>query len=790
MHRTLEQLGQAQREARSGFWDWDIKMGRLSWTAEFFDLFGIAFTDNPTFDLWTAAVHPDDREPAMLTISRSIKERTPLDNQYRIVLPGGEVRWIHALGNTTRDRADEPISMSGICVDITARKQAEDALHESERRFRDLFNNSLSGIALHEIVVNGQGEPIDYIFLEANPAFETQTGTRVADILGRRATEVYPGVEASGLIHTYGEVALGGQPISLDSFFEPLRRHYHISAFQVGRGRFAAVFNDVTQRVLHEREIERLGLLYATLSQINQAIVRVKSHADLVREVTRIAVEFGGFKLAWIGEHNPRTRMVTPLGWAGDAVATVQDVRHSSDDGVEHQCLCGRTIRENRSSVVNDLSADPEMDAWHAAMKQAGIGAAAVFPVRVRGAVWGIFGVYAGESGVFQDKEIALLEEAALDIGYALEHIESEAQRRQEEKLRLLSTAILGVLNEPLTLKESSDAILGLIKRETGLDAVGIRLSSGDDFPYFCQEGFDKDFLLAENSVILRDQTGSVCRGADGRPCLECTCGMVLSGKCGPPNDNVTLGGSIWTNDSVALAESLHGHDPRLRPRDRCVHEGFLSVALIPIRVGERTFGLLHLNHRRRDRFTLETIRFFEGLTATLGLAVERKRAEETLRDTKRFLASTLDALSSHIAVIDASGEIVLTNKAYRKFAEQNGIDPHAVSEGTNYLAVCDTAQGEWSEQAVPFGEGIRQVLHGSLPSFELEYPCHSPDMKRWFIGHVTPFDGDGPRRVVVSHENITERKRAAEACGSQVNLSVQLPREIVSRSFSWRRQD
>jgi len=138
-----------------------------------------------------------------------------------------------------------------------------------------------------------------------------------------------------------------------------------------------------------------------------------------------------------------------------------------------------------------------------------------------------------------------------------------------------------------------------------------------------------------------------------------------------------------------------------------------------------------------------------------------RKQAEEALRESERFLASTLDGLSSHIAVIDASGEIVLTNKAYREFASQNGGDPRAVSEGANYIAICDAAQGEGSLEAAPFGEAIRRVLAGSCLSFELEYPCHSPDRKRWFIGRVTPFRGDGPRRAVVAHEDITERKKA-----------------------------
>ncbi len=150
-----------------------------------------------------------------------------------------------------------------------------------------------------------------------------------------------------------------------------------------------------------------------------------------------------------------------------------------------------------------------------------------------------------------------------------------------------------------------------------------------------------------------------------------------------------------------------------------------------------------------------------EGIVIIFRDITERKRADEALRKSERFLRSTVDGLTAHIAVLDDRGEIILTNKAYRDFGARNGIEPRTVSEGANYLAVCDTASGEHSEDAAPFAEGLREVLSGKRRSFELEYPCHSPDEERWFIGHVTPFDGEGPRQVIVAHEDITKRKQA-----------------------------
>jgi hypothetical protein len=81
------------------------------------------------------------------------------------------------------------------------------------------------------------------------------------------------------------------------------------------------------------------------------------------------------------------------------------------------------------------------------------------------------------------------------------------------------------------------------------------------------------------------------------------------------------------------------------------------------------------------------------------------------------------------------------------------------VTEGTNYLRVCESARGDQSEGAA-FAEGIRSVLSDELEEFEIEYPCHSPDEPRWFVGRVLPFTNGGAPQAVAMHENITERKR------------------------------
>src|SRR5208283_3189849 len=193
--------------------------------------------------------------------------------------------------------------------------------------------------------------------------------------------------------------------------------------------------------------------------------------------------------------------------------------------------------------------------------------------------------------------------------------------KRLEEQERL-EHSVLEHLN---LMGGSEDAILDIlqmIKQSTGFEAVGIRLRKDADFPYYVQAGFSADFLRTENTLTVSGPDGGLGRDKDGNISLECTCGLVISGRTDPANPLFTAGGSFWTNDSFPLLYLPSDQDPRLYPRNRCIHEGFHSFALIPLRVGKDIVGLLQLNDRRKDQFTLEMIHFFEGLGSSIGIAL------------------------------------------------------------------------------------------------------------------------------------------------------------------------
>ena len=107
-----------------------------------------------------------------------------------------------------------------------------------------------------------------------------------------------------------------------------------------------------------------------------------------------------------------------------------------------------------------------------------------------------------------------------------------------------------------------------------------------------------------------------------------------------------------------------------------------------------------------------------------------------------------------NVAVVDRDGTIVAVNGAWRAFAMENGGDPVRVSEGANYLAVCHGARGDQSGYAAAFAEGLRAVLAGQERNYEVEYPCHSPTERRWYVGTAWPLESNGARLAIVTHHN------------------------------------
>ncbi|MFM1941100.1 MAG: hypothetical protein RI897_82 [Verrucomicrobiota bacterium] len=326
-----------------------------------------------------------------------------------------------------------------------------------------------------------------------------------------------------------------------------------------------------------------------------------------------------------------------------------------------------------------------------------------------------------------------------------------------------LVSAVLRVVNSAQTVREAVHRVVQILRKATGMEAVAIRLQQDEDFPYVATEGFSPEFVAAENSVASRNPDGTRCRDAGGAVQLECTCGLVLGGRADPKHPLLTPRGSAWTNQSRQLAEQPKEIDPRHRPRNRCIHDGYASIALIPIRAQGVPVGLLQLNHRREGCFDPATISMLEDIGDDLGVALERLRTAEQVSEMDARLREANDLMQlilghTHIMTVylDRQFNFIWVNQAYANACRQ---EP-AFFPGKNHFDLYPHAENE----AI-----FRRVLDSGEPYFVTAKPFTFPDQPErgvtywdWSLVPVLHPDA-GVTGLVLTLSEVTERKRAEE---------------------------
>ena len=172
--------------------------------------------------------------------------------------------------------------------------------------------------------------------------------------------------------------------------------------------------------------------------------------------------------------------------------------------------------------------------------------------------------------------------------------------------------------------------------------------------------------------------------------------------------------------------------------------------------------ALVETLHRTEQRLEELTAGEVDTFSNSAGRTFLLQRSQEQLRRleaTKQ--AAILNALPAHVALLDNDGRIVSVNARWSEYARANGFRGPGHGVGQNYLAICALAGAQGSPDAERIGAGLRAVLRGESESFSIEYPCHSPTERRWYLLTATPVDSGRPHGAIVTHSDISERTLA-----------------------------
>lgn len=328
-------------------------------------------------------------------------------------------------------------------------KKIEEA-RASESRYHNLFARMLDGMAVHEIITDEQGKATDYRFLELNEAFERLTGLKGEAVVGHTVREVMPAIEQEW-IDIYGAVALTGEPARFEQYAAPLGRYFEVLAYSPQPRQFVTVFSDVTAQKQWARSLQRLNRALRTLSQGNQALVRAASEPELLDSVCRVAVEEGGYRLAWVGYGNQGKEVALQAAYAKGKDHRATALTEVAPDF--HVCPYWEQMLNRRETVV--VNTDVARDACDlcAIGHHGPCSAFILLPLQVRDTLLGVLVIYGDSQDAFDHDEVELLQELAGDLAFGIDTQRIKVAHQQSGER--LQQALLGTIRAiALTLEK------------------------------------------------------------------------------------------------------------------------------------------------------------------------------------------------------------------------------------------------------------------------------------------------------------------------------------------------
>jgi len=428
--------------------------------------------------------------PEFLEVSRAELQKLattghvgPYEKEY--FRKDGSRQWFVFAGSTLGDG-----TIVEFCVDVSPQKQAEAALREASQ-----FNQQVIASAQEGIIVFDR----DLKHQVWNPFMEALTGLSAAEVIGKHPAAVFPSIRDERIINQLNRALAGETLPPVDLHFEvpPTGRSGWVSnssaPLRNAKGEIVGaigIVREITEQKQAEERIAQLNRAKAILAGIDRAIVRTPGRQQLLDEVCRLAVETGGFKLAWIGMVSPEG-IVQPVAQAG-SIGYLEGICVVTHDVPEGGGPVGTAIRENQPVVIENIQANGRMEPWHDRAREFGLHYVAAFPLRIAGQVAGAFQVYAPRANFFDADELDLLQQVSDDISFALTAMADSAARQQaEEGLRRSEHQLANFFEQaPIGLLWLSAGGTILRANRTQLEMMGYTAEDylGHAFTEFCTE--------------------------------------------------------------------------------------------------------------------------------------------------------------------------------------------------------------------------------------------------------------------------------------------------------------
>ncbi len=277
-----EQLKLAADAARLGYWDWDLSTDAISWSDGLERISGTSPEEfGLKFEGFLTLVHADDREPVARAVRQAIEQGHPYETEFRMARPDGTYRWCLTRGQVYYDHSGRAVRMSGIDVDITVRKEAEERLRQSEERFRQSIDTLIDCLAIYTAVRDQDGRIVDFRTEHVNPSACRNNRLTREQQVGRGLLELLPAHRECGLFEKYCRVVETGEPLDIETIFyeddfggERIGRTFSIRVSKLGDG-YVAAWRDISDWKQAESQLKESLEFSRRIAEITPTVLYI-----------------------------------------------------------------------------------------------------------------------------------------------------------------------------------------------------------------------------------------------------------------------------------------------------------------------------------------------------------------------------------------------------------------------------------------------------------------------------------------------------------------------------------
>lgn len=725
LRESEQRLRAAAQAAHFGTYDADLKTGTLYWSSEMRSILGVPQdASTPAPGVIPDFIHPDDVQHLKQMFREAFDPygSGAVQNEHRIIRPDGSMRWVMVKGQVDFEEQNgyrKPIRSTGIMMDVTERKQVEEALRQSREDLEraqsvggigswrlDIRQNKLTWSAEnHRIFGIPKGTPMTYeTFLSTiHPDDREYVNTQWQGALKGWPYDIEHRIIVGDEIKWIREKAylefdenndlVGGFGISQDitqrkHMQEELRKSYDEmeERIRVRTAELAETVDsleaEVRQRIAAEKAVEAERKHFRDVLDGLPAYVILLSDDYHIRFANRFFEEHFGIP---------------------DKDKTCYEFLYGRDEPCEH-CVMPEVLK----------TGSPQEWEWAAPDRR---------DYFVRDFL------FTDTSGITQVMEMGI------DI----------TDRKQAQERIRLTNILLELFTKKTSRKEYLDAVIEVIRDWTQCECIGIRLLDAEGrIPYEAWIGFSEEFLACEAQLSLHDDA--------------CLCIRAITQA---PNASdrplVTGQGAFHSGDALKFLQTL-SEEEKTCYRGNCMRHGFASLAVVPIRYRSSIIGAIHLADKQKNKMPPEAVEFLESMAMLVGEAIRRFNVEQSLQESRsRLLEAQRMAHIGNWEWVFATGRILWSDEVYRIM----GITPADEFDPSYeiFLSYVHPEDRSTLNEAVEIAK--------NKGSYALDHRIIKPDGMERIIHEIAEvmYDRDGkPVKMTGTMHDITEQKQAEQA--------------------------